>query len=381
MAVKEQLDGGSERRSRRMSPERARRYLRITIWSAVWMFVAAMVLPLGAYVYVGVSPAQAAEGEQAQGNPRANYWRAVRGGVSGYTAVTGKAEGNDWKNMETNALIQNGGQNWRQLRNGILANYGGWFLFGALLAVLAFFAVRGQVKIEGGRSGKVVARWSWWERLLHWSTATMFVVLTVTGLSLLFGRAILIPLLGPEGFSVWAGLCISLHDFFGPFFGLGVALMVIFWFGHNLPTAEDVTWFVKGGGIWGKAHPSAGYANGGEKVWFWFVLIGGGAVVFSGLFMAGTIGEQTRASVQTANLIHGAAGIAWIAFWIGHAYIGTIGSEGSLEAMTRGYVDENWAKQHHDQWHATVADAAIPVEQTTPVGGVGAGSAEGQASS
>ena len=26
--------------------------------------------------------------------------------------------------------------------------------------------------------------------------------------------------------------------------------------------------------------------------------------------------------------------------------------EGALEAMTDGYVDANWAKEHHDLWYA-----------------------------
>ena len=31
-------------------------------------------------------------------------------------------------------------------------------------------------------------------------------------------------------------------------------------------------------------------------------------------------------------------------------YIGTIGMEGAFEAMWRGTVDVNWAKQHHSVW-------------------------------
>ena len=42
--------------------------------------------------------------------------------------------------------------------------------------------------------------------------------------------------------------------------------------------------------------------------------------------------------------------MTWVAVWFGHAYIGSVGSEGSLEGMTSGYVDENWARQHHNLW-------------------------------
>jgi formate dehydrogenase subunit gamma len=35
---------------------------------------------------------------------------------------------------------------------------------------------------------------------------------------------------------------------------------------------------------------------------------------------------------------------------IGHIYIGTVGMEGALSAMTTGEVDANWAREHHSLW-------------------------------
>ena len=81
--------------------------------------------------------------------------------------------------------------------------------------------------------------------------------------------------------------------------------------------------------------------------------------------------------MQLSNVIHGASALLWIAFWMGHAYIGTIGSEGSLEAMTTGYVDVNWAKQHHDRWYEEIADSA---EHVTDVSVQSAGDAPAQPS-
>ena len=116
--------------------DRKRRYRRITLWSVVLMVTLAMVLPLTGYVYVGLQEAQAQSA--GKNNPRANYWRAVREGVSGYSAVRGQ---------ETGVLIQNG-QNWRQIRNGLVANYGGWFLFLMFLALLFYFAHKGTIPIH-----------------------------------------------------------------------------------------------------------------------------------------------------------------------------------------------------------------------------------------
>jgi formate dehydrogenase subunit gamma len=43
-----------------------------------------------------------------------------------------------------------------------------------------------------------------------------------------------------------------------------------------------------------------------------------------------------------------------MAFTLGHIYIATLGTEGALEGMVSGDVDESWAKQHHDLWFEEV---------------------------
>ncbi|MFT5449899.1 MAG: formate dehydrogenase subunit gamma [Gammaproteobacteria bacterium] len=321
------------------TPQSRLRYRKIALWSVALMVSLAMLLPLGGYLYIGMQDADAQAIEQT--NPRANFWRAVRGGDNGYSSVPGAERG---------VLIQNGGNNWRQLRNGYVANYGGWALVLTLIAITVFFAFKRTIPIEGGRSGVRVKRWNAFERVLHWATAASFFVLTITGLSMLFGRVVLIPLMGPEGFAAWAGLAIEVHNKVGPVFGFLVVLMIVLWMRHNIPNATDFKWLKSGGGIVGNAHPDAGFANGGEKVWFWFICTAGLAVVASGLVLNFPNWGFVRSEMQVANLIHGVGSMAWVAMWFGHAYIGSIGSEGSLEGMTTGYVDENWAEQHHNLW-------------------------------
>ncbi len=333
-------------------PHSARRRWRAMLWSIAFIVVAAMVLPMASYVLYSITQAQAQDDES---NQRANFWRAVREGNTGYSAVSG---------AEANVLINNGGQNWRQMRNGPIATYGGWALLAVIVIILLFFALRGSVKLEHPQSGQTVPRWNIVERTLHWVTATCFVLLAITGLSMFFGRAVLIPILGAKGFAFWANLSINVHNYVGPFFSGAVLLMFIFWVRHNIPKAVDFKWFAQGGGIIGNAHPSAEKANAGEKVWFWVViLIGLVCVCVSGFALLGWLGEwgiweATRANMQTANLIHSIAAIIWIAIFLGHAYIGTIGSEGSLEAMTTGRVSVEWAKQHHDLWYEQVKGQA-----------------------
>jgi formate dehydrogenase subunit gamma len=248
--------------------------------------------------------------------------------------------------------MQEGGQNWRQWRNGPLANYGGWGLFLIALAILLFFGMRGRVNIEKGRSGKLVKRWSSWERFVHWYTAVLFVLLAITGLSILFGRAVLIPLLGPRGFAAWADMAMGLHNIAGPVFSIGVLVMILMWIPNNLPSKGDGEWLSKAGGMFSDGtHPPAGKANAGEKIWFWIICTVGVAVIVTGFILDFPNYGQTRDTMQLASIIHGAAALVWVGVWFGHAYLGTVGTEGALEGMTTGYVDANWAKQHHDIWY------------------------------
>ena len=321
---------------------RARRYKRIFPWTIALILVGAMVLPLGSYVYTGIQSAQAQAVEDS--NPRANYWRAVRGGNQGYTAVEGD---------ESGVLMQEGGQNWRQLRNGPIATIGGWGLFAIVLAIALFFGLKGPVPLDDGRSGRTVARWSAANRVLHWYTAILFIILAISGLSVLFGRAVLIPLLGPEGFAAWADISKGLHNYCGPAFSIGVLLILIFWARYNMPAKGDWNWLSQGGGLLGKGkHPPAGRINAGEKLFTYGIMLTVGVVVVvTGFILDFPNYGQTRELMQLASIIHAITAIIWIAFMLGHIYLGSVGVEGALDGMSSGRVDENWAKQHHSLWY------------------------------
>ena len=328
-----------------VNPRLSRRK-RMMGWAFLFMILSVVMLPLGGYVYTDlVSTAQAAEQGQTA-NPRANYWRAVRGGQAGYTAITGQ---------ETNVLIQSGGENWRNLRNGPIATIGGYFIFASLLTLLIYHLKTGGQKLEGGRSGNMVTRWGIFDRTLHWTTATLFILLAITGLSMLFGRAILIPVLGKDGFSAYAALALTVHNYLGPLFVAVLVILILSWLRHNFINSDDIKWFkAGGGGIIGNQHVSCGRFNGGEKVWFWIVTIMGLSVGITGLILDFPNFDQVRNTMQNANLVHATLSLIWIAVAFGHIYIGTVGSEGSLDGMLTGEVDENWAKQHHDLWYEEV---------------------------
>jgi formate dehydrogenase subunit gamma len=56
--------------------------------------------------------------------------------------------------------------------------------------------------------------------------------------------------------------------------------------------------------------------------------------------------------MQIAQVVHALIAVLFIAVILGHIYVGTLGIEGSFEAMGSGEVDLNWAKEHHDLWLA-----------------------------
>ncbi|MBA4741234.1 MAG: formate dehydrogenase subunit gamma [Azoarcus sp.] len=341
---------------------------RATLWSILAILALSVVLPSIGYVM-----AQSGDGTafgDRDANPRAEMWRDAREGEGGFTAQSGP--------YVTNTMISNVGENWRQFRTGPLMDYGGYFLAAVVILIALFFLIFGRSKIEHGRSGMTIPRWKAYERVLHWFVAISFIILAITGLSLLFGREVLIPLFGGEGFAGFAQLSMTVHNYLGPAFSVGVLLMILLWARHNIPNRTDIEWFKAGGGMVGKKHPSAGKANGGEKVWFWGgVFLLGILVSASGVILDFPIWGQTRGDMALAQGVHAIAAILWIGFFLGHAYIGTLGTEGALEGMTRGRVDVNWAKQHHDLWYEDeIARGVKPEpepEQSSSSGGAGVG--------
>ncbi len=319
------------------TPMRPRREL--LAWAL--MAVAVMVLMLPAVpVLVGEWSQAAVAADQT--NPRANYWRAVREGRSGYTAVRGQ---------ETDVLIQGTGQIWREIRNGPVVTYGAWILAAVVLALGLFHIIVGPARLAGPRSGVLVERWSLFERTLHWFVAIAFILLAITGLSLLYGRAVLIPLLGHEAFAAYADLAKDVHNYVGPAFAAALLVMLLIWIKDSLFTRVDWEWIKQGGGYFGKGrHPHAYKVNAGEKIWFWALFFFGIGVSVTGLLMDFPNLGWERETMQAANVIHAVLGILLTAFSLGHIYLGTIGNEGSLEGMIHGTVDEAWAKQHHDLW-------------------------------
>ena len=342
---------------------KSRRRRRVAIITILGSLVLAMGLPLTGYLaneagLLQTAWAQESADEEAV-NPRAEYWRAVRQGTEGYSAVPG---------AEAGVLIQNGGENWRNVRNGPVSFLGGSFIIAILIALLAKHIIKGKDKLET-RTGRTVTRWSAFERVMHWYVAISFIVLAITGLSLIFGRTLLIPLLGKEGFAAWAQLAKPVHDYLSLPFAAGLVVLLFMWIGRNAPKSYDLDWLKSLGGAIGDGHPSAGFFNAGEKVFYWLVFVFGITMTVSGFFLLFPNLGTIRETMQLWHIVHLCSGLFMIGVALGHMYIGSIGTEGVLEGMVHGDVDEGFAKQHHNLWYEEVKGTASTPE-SAPAGDV-----------
>ncbi len=275
-------------------------------------------------------------------NPHANYWRAVRHGVPGFTTVSSQGH---------KVLIQNGGENWREVRNLVVMRASQWVLGVALLAMMLFYAIVGKDRLEKPRSGIRIERFNLGERILHWYTALIFTIMVITGLSLLLGRLALIPLFGHWAVAGYLGASKTLHNFCGPLLLIGILLEIIVWLRFNIPNKADLAWFKNMGGMLGGPRPHSGKVNGGEKGWFWLVFLFGIGVGITGIILDFPEWGQTRFMMQVAHVIHVAVAVLFVTASFGHVYVGTIGAEVVFEGMWTGTVDEVWAEQHNDLWY------------------------------
>lgn len=297
--------------------------------------------------------------QQTQPLNNAPVWKEVRSGIPQTTSLPGR---------ETNVLIQSEGQTWRAVRVPI-ATIGGFLFAMTLFALLAFYLWRGPIRLHAPETGRLIERFTVVERVVHWTVAISFVVLGITGLILTFGKTVLLPLIGYTLFAWLAILAKNLHNFIGPVLVVALPIMIVAFLHSNWPERGDWQWLKSLGGMISGKHVPAGKANAGQKVLFWLmVVVVGLTLCVTGLILNFPNFDQTRQTMQTANVIHMIAGIGGVILVAGHIYLGTIGMTGAYEAMRYGYVDETWAKEHHEYWYNDVMAGRVRPGSPPPSG-------------
>ena len=311
---------------------------------------------------------------QVQPGNNAPMWRQVGQGVTGYSSLPlsqAPEAGNLIQKFVQypGSRLTNAGEAWRQVRNNWLIPYGGSLLLIVVGALALFYWRKGTLELHGAETGRKIERFTPFERSAHWANAIAFVALAVSGVVMAFGKFFIQPVIGTTLFGWLTYALKNIHNFAGPLFAVSLVIVFVTFLRDNLPRAEDITWLLKGGGLLSAHEVPSHRFNAGEKLVFWGgVFFLGLIVVVSGLVLdkvvPGLVYE--RATMQISHMVHATATVLMMAMFMGHIYMGTIGMRGAYSAMRTGYVDETWAREHHELWYKDIQAGKIPAQRSEP---------------
>ena len=314
-----------------------------------------------------------AQRAKSQPGNNAPFWRSVKdsGKTQGITNLPGAEKGMLIQPFVDypGSRLTTAGEAWRQVRNQVIIPYGGSLILIVLLAIALYYWRKGPLGGHAADTGRKIERFTPFERSAHWTNAITFVVLAVSGLVMAFGKFVLLPVIGGTLFGWLTYALKTAHNLAGPLFAVSLLVVFVTFIRDNFPRAEDITWILRGGGMFGGEEPPSHRFNAGEKIVFWGgVFLLGLVVVSSGLFLDKLVPGFvfTRGEMQIAHMIHASATILMAAMFLGHIYIGTLGMKGAYGAMRTGYVDEGWAREHHALWAEDIRAGKIPAQRSPP---------------
>jgi len=203
-------------------------------------------------------------------------------------------------------------------------------------------------------------RYSFHERMIHWTAAISYVYLMLTGLAFwspwLFWIAVVLG---------GATLSRELHPWAGLIFVFSTLLMYRMWAAQMKEAPADKAWwqatrhYIRNED---ESVPPADRFNPGQKLLFWGFLWCGILLLLTGLILwfPNWIPWNLHFLRLIAVIIHPAAALLTIGLFIIHVYMGAVLEEGALGAIVRGYVSRGWAKEHHRVWYDQISRENAP---------------------
>jgi formate dehydrogenase subunit gamma len=191
-------------------------------------------------------------------------------------------------------------------------------------------------------------------RFLHWMVALFFF------LALFSGFGIYLPWLFRWFTPIFGGGALSraLHPWFGVFFCFFFGLQTLNWLQPMRWTKADSNWVgnlkTQVMGTEKMDPPDTGFFNGGQKLQFWEIVVGGILLLITGILL--WLGAPTfgRSAVAVSYVLHDIFALIMLGGIFIHIYLSTFGEPGTFQAMTRGAVSEAWAWTFHPAWYKEV---------------------------
>ncbi len=313
-----------------------------------------------------------AERGKVQPGNNAPMWRQVGAGTTGFSSLP-KSQAPEAGNLiqpfvqYPGSSYTNAGEAWRQVRNNWLIPYGGSLLLIVMLSLAFVYFAKGPMKTTLPATGKKIERFTPFERAAHWSNAIAFIALGVSGVVMAYGKFFLLPIMGSMLFGWLTYALKNLHNFAGPLFAVSMVVVFVTFLKDNWPEKGDLQWVLKGGGMLGGHAPPTNRFNPGSKAIFWGGVFFLGLIIIASGFVMNKIVPglvYERGTMQVAQMVHAVTSVLIIAMFLAHAYLGSLGMEGAYEGMRHGYVDEAWAKEHHEYWYDDIKSGKIPAQRT-----------------
>ena len=201
-----------------------------------------------------------------------------------------------------------------------------------------------------------VLRYTFRERLMHWTAGLSYVYLLLTGLAFwspwLFWIA---TVLGG------ATIARALHPWVGVIFTLAVLWMFRVWAGQMGTTDRDREWwralkhYIRNED---DQVPPAGRFNAGQKLLFWGFFFCAIVLFLTGLILwrPNWIPWSLDFLRLIAVIVHPIAALRTIALFMIHVYMGTAVEPGAFGSMVRGDVSRKWAARYHRAWYEQVEE-------------------------